>query len=229
MKNYKRGSAAIILIIIAVVIISGGAYFYVNSNKGESTSTTETTTVNTEALTVTKEGPGNLSVKVPESIAQYLTGEGVKTFPNSTELILGISGDTYFKAKNLSPNAAEYFITIAEQKYSEDSYCGNSASYYDVISKNTVTVNGYSFTQVNERGERDSGNIITIFNKTNKNTCRYVRLATESAPEHLIRALASEDPKSDKKQIDLLVKNTKVSRDYFNALSEQIAKTISAK
>lgn len=252
MKNDKIGIAVITLLLVAIVMVavgSGAYYVYIKDTKRTSTeiktsqesniaviptkneaATPETSTPTTATIetTVTKEGPGGLSVKVPKTIAQYLTEE-TRTYPESTELILYLGGENYFKSINLSPNGAEFWITIAEEEYDESTHCGSNAFFFDVISKKSYIINGYSFTQVNERGERDSGNIIRIFNKTNKNTCRYVSIATESVTEDLIRALAAEQPNNAGLDIDLNVKNTNASRIYFNKLGEEIAKTVSAK
>jgi biopolymer transport protein ExbD len=199
------------------------------TQEAASTNTIPDVSEKTQTLFVTKEGPGDLSIKIPVDIAPYFTDEGVETFLDSKKLTLSISASIYFQAQKLSPNAAEYFITMAEEPFDENSYCGSEAPYSNLTSKKDFLIDGYTFTRIDEQGDRDSGNVITLFNKTNKKTCRYVRFATESVPEELVRALASEDPKTDKKQLELLIKNTKLGKDQFNTISEQLVKTISAK
>lgn len=203
---------------------------FTNSN-GVNASDTELLTTQD---TVTKEGPGGLSIKIPKDIAQYLSGE-TKTFPNpyiGTQLKISLYGgnkNAFFKEKSLYPSGAEYWITIGEQKYGDDSYCNGSGTHHTITSKETYSINGYSFTQTNENDEEDGTHVITIFNVTNKNTCRYIIFLAESISEISIRRYAAEDPNADQKQIELMIKNTKISREYFNNLSEQIVKTVSAK
>jgi hypothetical protein len=184
----------------------------------------------TDQATISKEGPAGLSIELPRDFAPFFT-ESFEIHPTSTELTLGISGEEYFRDKNLSPNLTELYITLAEQEYSGKSYCADDedASFY-ITEKKTYVINGYSFTQINEEWEEDAADIITIANKTDTNTCRYVRIATQSASENVIRVLAAEDASDlSEAQLQLLIANTKASKEYFNSIGEQIAQTVSAK
>lgn len=225
MKNSQKGFIQpLIISIIVLALVVGGGWYLIYKNKK--------TQVNEPAL-FTFEGPGDLSVKVPKDFAQYLTGE-TKGYTNTsvgTKLTLGLRGDKgagYFKDNNLYPNGAEYWITVGEQENNENSYC-DDASYYNITSKKDYLINGYSFTQISEDDWDDGTYKITIFNATNKNKCRYVSLVTESVREDYIRLLAAENSYTDQKQIELTIKNTRISKEYFNGLSIEIAKTVSAK
>ncbi|MEI8338017.1 MAG: DUF5991 domain-containing protein [bacterium] len=180
---------------------------------------------------VLREGPGNLSVKVPKDVNEYLDKTThTDQNPNKTELIASIESyytGEYFKSKGFYPSYVEFFVSIGEAKYDKNVYCGFPADYLNITSNKNYLINGLNFTEI--RDKSDSGNSITLSNITGSNMCRYVRLTLEYPTEEYLRSLLSQDPNKSQKEINTTIDNTKLGQEHFSNLSEQILKTVSVK
>lgn len=174
--------------------------------------------------TIKHEGPGGMSIRIPESLNRYSTSESKKYF-SSTEYQIHFPSEKYFSENNFSPSLAEIFIDMIEEEGNEN--CGRE-TLYGPVNERQYFSGGHLLTEIDKQSEYVTRRIIIVSSGVDSNKCLYLSIIVQSQNPELLRAIFREEYEQYKDfDIEKIIHDTKSSEEYLKALIPLLSKTFS--